>query len=90
MTENFKQNYISTVAAALVVALPTRANAKLASRGTTAAQVAASFDMDHNDDDYERIETVPRKHAELDRSLVNNVLIAQLMQRHREVEAKQL
>jgi hypothetical protein len=43
------------------------------------------------DDEDERIETVPRKnHGQLDRSLVNNVLIAQLMQRQREVEAKQL
>ena len=50
-------------------------------------QPAAALDAD---DDYERIETVPRKHAELDRSLVNNVLIAQWMQRQREVEAKQL
>jgi hypothetical protein len=86
MTENFKQHYISTVAAALVAALPTRANAKPASRGTTASQVAASFDMDHDDDDYDRIDTVPRKgHGHLDRSLVDNVLVAQMMQRQREV-----
>ena len=77
MTENFKQHYISTVAAALVAAM----------RPVKAKQQAAALDAD---DDYERIETVPRKHAELDRSLVNNVLIAQWMQRQREVEAKQL
>jgi hypothetical protein len=80
MTENFKQHYISTVAAALVAALPTDTNAKPASRGTTAAQVAASFDMDHNDDDYDRIETVPRKgHGQIDKSLVSNIVAAEMM-----------
>jgi hypothetical protein len=77
MTEDFRRHYINTAAAALVAAM----------RPVKAKQQAAALDAD---DDYERIETVPRKHAELDRSLVNNVLIAQLMQRHREVEAKQL
>jgi hypothetical protein len=87
MTENFKQHYISIVAAALVAALPTGTNAKPASRGTTTAQVAASFDMDHDEDDHDvDIETVPRKgYAQLDRSLVDNVLVAQMMQRQREV-----
>jgi hypothetical protein len=87
MTENFKQHYISIVAAALVAALPTGTNAKPASRGTTTAQVAASFDMDHDEDDHDvYIETVPRKgYAQLDRSLVDNVLVAQMMQRQREV-----
>jgi hypothetical protein len=77
MTEDFRRHYINTAAAALVAAM----------RPAKAKQQAAALDAD---DDYERIETVPRKHAELDRSLVNNVLIAQLMQRQREVEAKQL
>ena len=78
MTEDFKQHYVSVAAAALVAAMrPVKAK----------LQPAAALDAD---DDYERIETVPRKHAELDRSLVNNVLIAQWMQRQREVEAKQL
>jgi hypothetical protein len=86
MTENFKQNYISTVAAALVAALPTRTSTKPArSRGMTANEVAASFNLEHEDEDEGPIETVPRKHAELDRSLVNNVLVAQMMQRQREV-----
>ena len=77
MNQDFRQHYISIAAAALVAAM----------RPAKAKQQAAALDAD---DDYERIETVPRKHAELDRSLVNNVLIAQLMQRQREVEAKQL
>ena len=77
MNQDFGQHYISIAAAALVAAM----------RPAKAKQQAAALDAD---DDYERIETVPRKHAELDRSLVNNVLIAQLMQRQREVEAKQL
>ena len=78
MTEDFRQNYINIAAAALVAAMRP-AKAKL--------QAAAALGAE---DDYERIETVPRKHGELDRSLVNNILIAQLMQRQREVEAKQL
>ena len=77
MNQDFRQHYISIAAAALVAAM----------RPAKAKQQAAALDAD---DDYERIETVPRKHTELDRSLVNNVLIAQLMQRQREVEAKQL
>ena len=77
MNQDFGQHYISIAAAALVAAM----------RPAKAKQQAAALDAD---DDYERIETVPRKHAELDRSLVNNVLIAQLMQRQREVKAKQL
>jgi hypothetical protein len=82
MTEDFRRHYINVAAAALVAALPTGANAKPASRGTTAAQVAASFDMDHNEDDHDvYIETVPRKgHGHLDCSLVDNVLVAQMMQ----------
>jgi hypothetical protein len=79
MNQDFRQQRISDLAAALVAALPTGKRTKL--------QAAAALDAE---DDYERIETVPRKRAELDRSLVNNVLIAQLMQRQREVEAKQL
>jgi hypothetical protein len=92
MAEDFRRHYINVAAAALVAALPTGANAKPASRGTTAAQVAASFGMDHNDDDYDRIETVPRKgQGQIDKSLVNNVLVAQMMQRQQAaIEAKQL
>jgi hypothetical protein len=78
MTEDFRQHYISIAAAALVAAM----------RPAKAKQQAAALDADDED---ERIETVPRKNqGQLDRSLVNNVLIAQLMQRQREVEAKQL
>jgi hypothetical protein len=52
MTENFKQNYISTVAAALVAALPTRTSTKPArNRGTTPKEVAASFNMEYDEDD---------------------------------------
>jgi hypothetical protein len=80
MTENFKRHYISIVAAALVGALPTGTNAKPDSRGTTAAQVAASFDMDRNDDDYDRVETVPRKgHGQIDKSLVSNIVATEMM-----------
>ena len=79
MNQDFRQHYISMAAAALVAAMrPVKAK----------LQPAAALDAD---DDYERIETVPRKnHGQLDRSLVNNVLVAQMMQRQREVEAKQL
>jgi hypothetical protein len=78
MNQDFRQHYISIAAAALVAAM----------RPAKAKQEAAALDAD---DDYDRVETVPRKgHGHLDRSLVNNVLIAQLMQRQREVEAKQL
>jgi hypothetical protein len=78
VNQDFRQQRISDLAAAIVAA------SRLVKR--TKLQAAAVAD-----DDYEPIETVPRKnHGQLDRSLVNNVLIAQLMQRQREVEAKQL
>ena len=80
MADDFRRHYINTVAAALVAALPTGTNAQPVSRGTTAAQVAASFDMDHDDDDYDRIETVPRKgHGQIDKSLVSNIVAAEMM-----------
>jgi hypothetical protein len=78
MTEDLRQQRISDLAAALVAA------SRLVKTNKPQAAAVA-------DDEDERIETVPRKnHGQLDRSLVNNVLIAQLMQRQREVEAKQL
>jgi hypothetical protein len=93
MTQDFKQHYIATVAAALVAALPTGTNAKPASRETTApesrgttpaptpAQVAASFGVEYDEDDHDvYIETVPIKgHGQLDPILVNNVLAEQMM-----------
>jgi hypothetical protein len=63
MTENFKQNYISTVAAALVAALPTRTSTKPArNRGTTPKEVAASFNMEYDEDEDEGpIDTIKNK-----------------------------
>jgi hypothetical protein len=52
MTQDFKQHYIATVGAALVAALPTRASTKPApSRGMTPKEVAASFNMEYDEDD---------------------------------------
>jgi hypothetical protein len=80
MTENFRQNYINTVAAALVAALPT---------GKRTKQPAAALDAEDEDDVVVQGDRNPN-YGKIDRGLVNNVLIAQLMQRQREVEAKQL
>jgi hypothetical protein len=69
MNQDFRQHYISTVAAALVAALPTGKRTK--------PQTAAALDVD---DDYDRIETVPRKgHGQIDKSLVSNIVAAEMM-----------
>jgi hypothetical protein len=65
MTEDFKQKRISDLAAALVAA------STLVKTNTPQAAVA--------DDDYERIETVPRKRAELDKDLVSNIVAMEML-----------
>jgi hypothetical protein len=68
MNQDFRQNYISTVAAALVAALPTNTRTKL--------QAAAALDAD----DDAPIATTPRKnHGQLDRSLVSNIVAMEML-----------
>jgi hypothetical protein len=51
MTQEFKQRRISDLAAALVAALPTGKRSKAANTApTTAAEVAATFGMDYDED----------------------------------------
>jgi hypothetical protein len=78
MTEDFRQQRISDLAAALVAA------SRLVKTNKPQAAV-----LDAEDDVVVKGDRNPN-YGKLDRSFVNNVLIAQLMQRHQAAEAKQL
>jgi hypothetical protein len=78
MTQDFKQHYIATVGAALVAALPTRASTKPApSRGMTPKEVAASFNMEYDEDDGP-IDTVKNKNHTLFKVTATNMVPAHL------------
>jgi len=71
MTQEFKQQRISDLAAALVAA------SRLVKTNKPQAAVA--------DNDYERIETVSRKnHGQLDRSLVSNIVAMEMLRMQKE------
>jgi hypothetical protein len=72
--QDFRQQRISNLAAALVAA-----SRLVKTKNLTRPQAAAVAD-----DEDERIETVPRKPAELDRSLVSNIVALEMIRMQQE------